>query len=137
MKIVFVLILMFSLSTTSITNAALTGTKTIPGNYPTIADAIADLNFQGVGTGGVVFNVAAGHSESAANLVISITTSPTTSSNTVVFQKSGVGANPLITAAPGTSATADAIIKIAGDDYITFDGIDLLDPATNSGNAMM
>ncbi|MBK6505426.1 MAG: hypothetical protein IPG02_07100 [Ignavibacteria bacterium] len=137
MKIVFVFFLMFSLSTTSITNAALTGTKTIPGNYPTIADAIADLNFQGVGTGGVVFNVAAGHSESAANLVISITTSPTTSSNTVVFQKSGVGANPLITAAPGTSATADAIIKIAGDDYITFDGIDLLDPATNSGNAMM
>jgi hypothetical protein len=137
MKFFFVFFLLLSLATTSITNAQLTGTKTIPGNYPTIADAIADLNFQGVGTGGVVFNVTAGHAESAANLVISITTSPPTSSNTVVFQRTGTGANPLITAAPGTSATADGIIKIAGDDYITFDGIDLLDPATNTGNAMM
>ena len=36
----------------------LAGTKSIPGNYATIQLAIADLNTHGVGSGGVVFNVA-------------------------------------------------------------------------------
>lgn len=31
----------------------LTGIKTIPGSYASIAAAIADLNLRGVGTGGV------------------------------------------------------------------------------------
>ena len=34
---------------------ALTGTKTIGVEYPTVAAAIADLNFNGAGTGGVLF----------------------------------------------------------------------------------
>ena len=38
--------------------AQLSGIKTIPGNYATIAAAVADLNTNGVGTGGVTFNVA-------------------------------------------------------------------------------
>jgi hypothetical protein len=38
----------------------LTGVKTIPGDYATIALAIADLNLNGVGAGGVTFNVATG-----------------------------------------------------------------------------
>ena len=51
-------------------NAQLTGTKTIPGDYATIAAAVTDLNAQGVGAGGVVFNVAAGHTETSAVPVI-------------------------------------------------------------------
>lgn len=117
--------------------AQLTGTLTVPGNYPTIRDAITDLDTMGVGAGGVIFNVAAGHTETSSNMVISIITSPPTASNPVVFQKSGAGANPLITAAPGVSATLDGIIKFSGADYITFDGIDMVDPASNTGNAMM
>ncbi|WP_337872967.1 hypothetical protein, partial [Ignavibacterium sp.] len=39
-------------------NAQLSGTKTIPGDYPTLSAAITDLNTQGVGSGGVTFNVA-------------------------------------------------------------------------------
>ncbi len=138
MKTIFTLIVVLILGGLSLNSyGQLSGSKFIPGNYATISAAIGDLNFQGVGNGGVVFNVAAGHTETASNLVVSITTNQPTYSNTVVFQKSGVGTNPLITAAPGTSATADGIIKISGSDYITFDAIDLVDPSSNSGNAMM
>lgn len=117
--------------------AQLSGTLSIPGTYATIKLAIEDLNTQGVGIGGVVFNVAAGHTETSSNMIISILANQPTSANTVVFQKSGAGTNPLITAAPGASATADGIIKFSGADYITFDGIDLLDPNTNVGNGVM
>jgi hypothetical protein len=125
----------------SISNAQLMGSKTIPGDYPTIADAIAALNGQGVGTGGVTFNVISGHTEVSSNLVISIVNDPPSSSNPVVFQASFPNAsgasNPLITAAPGSSATLDGIIKFSGTDYITFDGIDLLDPVSNTGDERM
>ena len=106
--------------------AQLSGLKSIPGDYSTVALAVADLNFQGVGTGGVIFDVAAGHTETVSNLVVNIRANLPSSSNTVIFRKSGTGSNPLITAAPGSSATADGIIKISGSDYITFDAIDLL-----------
>lgn len=125
----------------SISIAQLTGDKTIPGDYSTIADAITDLNSQGVGVGGVTFNVQAGHTEVSSNLVISIQSNPPSASNPVIFQASfpnnNSGSNPLITAAAGTSATLDGIIKLSGADYITFDGIDLLDPVSNTGNEMM
>src|SRR6188472_2486725 len=39
----------------------LTGIKNIPGDYPTLAAAIADLNVQGVGAGGVTLNLLAGN----------------------------------------------------------------------------
>ncbi|MDH7515645.1 MAG: right-handed parallel beta-helix repeat-containing protein [Bacteroidota bacterium] len=101
--------------------AQLSGTYTIPGSYATIAAAITALNTSGV-SGPVVFNVAAGHTETAANLVLTTTTSNAT--NTITFQRSGTGANPLITAAAGTGSY-DGIIEIEGTDYVTFDGIDL------------
>uniref|UniRef100_A0A7V3E778 Choice-of-anchor D domain-containing protein n=1 Tax=Ignavibacterium album TaxID=591197 RepID=A0A7V3E778_9BACT len=116
--------------------AQLTGTKTIPGDYATIAAAIADLNTQGVGSGGVTFNVAAGYTESiTAPLTITATG---TSSNPIIFQKSGAGTNPQVTRTDaGTLATStiggagDAIIRLEGTDYITFDGIDVI--ATDQG----
>lgn len=110
-------------------HAQLTGIKTIPGDYATIAAAITDLNTVGVGAGGVTFNVAAGHTETAVNLVITATG---TVGNPILFQKSGAGANPLITAGTGTSTTVDGIIKLSGTDFITFDGIDLQENAANT-----
>jgi trimeric autotransporter adhesin len=108
----------------------LTGTKTIPGDYATIAAAIADLNTNGVGTGGVTFNVTAGHTETTTETII--VTTPGISGNAIVFQKSGAGANPKITRTDaGTLATTtlgadgDAVIRLNGTDYITFDGIDV------------
>ena len=43
----------------------LTGTKNIPGDYPTLALAITDLNLQGVGAGGVIINLIAENPEIA------------------------------------------------------------------------
>ncbi len=110
--------------------AQLTGTKTIPGDYATIAAAVADLNVQGVGPGGVTFNVAAGYTENIT-AAINITTAGAAGSP-IVFQKSGVGDNPLLTRTDGGSNTTsvvgalgDAVIRIDGTDYLTFNSIDV------------
>ncbi|GAB3859724.1 hypothetical protein GCM10028822_36720 [Hymenobacter terrigena] len=116
------------LSATS-ARAQLTGTKAIPGDYSTVAAAISALNAQGVGAGGVTFNVAAGYTETAANLVITATG---TAANPIVFQKSGTGANPLITAGVGVSTSVDAVIALAGSDYVTFNGLDVAESAANT-----
>ncbi|MBX7042772.1 MAG: hypothetical protein K1X85_07700 [Ignavibacteria bacterium] len=131
------MLIMIGLVSGTSSNAQLTGNKSVPGDYPGIPEAIADLNSQGVGTGGVVFNIAAGHIDTASNIVISITSNLPTSANTVTFQKSGAGSNPLIVAAPGTSAFSDGIIKLSGADYITFDAIDIYDPNTGESNERM
>ena len=52
-----------TIGTVGIANAQLTGAKAIPGDYATIALAVTDLNTQGVGAGGVTFNIAAGYTE--------------------------------------------------------------------------
>jgi hypothetical protein len=110
-------------------HAQLTGPKTIPGSYATLAAAITDLNAQGVGAGGVTFNVAAGYTETAANLLI---TASGTAANPIVFQKSGSGANPLITAGVGASTTLDFVIGLSGADYVTFNGLDVAESAANA-----
>ncbi|MES2778330.1 MAG: T9SS type A sorting domain-containing protein [Bacteroidota bacterium] len=109
----------------------MTGTRTIGGigpNYPTIAAAINDLNILGVGSGGIRFLVASGHREVSANLVISMSGNSTDS---IIFSKNGIGANPLITAAPG-SGNKDGIILLNGADYVLFDGIDVSDTLSNN-----
>jgi trimeric autotransporter adhesin len=119
----------------------LTGTKSIPGDYTNIQSAIADLNSKGVGSGGVIFNVEANHTETLATSTAGLITATGNASDTIVFRKNPAttGNNPLITAfTPGTSTTADGMIKIAGGDYITIDGIDLQEnPANNSFTTWM
>ncbi|MBK9333045.1 MAG: hypothetical protein IPM96_11725 [Ignavibacteria bacterium] len=138
MKKLLTLFVFFAITGFSLNSfAVLSGTKTIPGDFATIKEAIDTLNAQGVGAGGVIFNVAAGHTETSSNIVIAILTDPPTAANPVVFQKSGAGVNPLITAAPGISPSFDGIIKFSGADYITFDAIDLLDPNTNTGDGVV
>ncbi len=115
----------------------LVGTKTIGsgGDYPNFGSAIANLNANGLGAGGVIFNVAAGSTFGETPLAIAATG---TAGNPIIFQRSGSGANPKITSmgtgnygpaqtstTAGTSATGDAVITIAGGDFITFDGIDV------------
>lgn len=111
----------------------LTGIKTIPGDYPTVEAAITALNSQGVGSGGVTFNVAAGHTETfsapSAGLITTITSS---AANPIVFQKSGAGSNPLITAAANGTGTMDYILCVSATDYITFDGINVQENAANT-----
>src|ERR1039457_4566996 len=85
----------------------ITGIKTIPGNYASLAAAISDLNTLGAGPGGVTFNIAAGYTETFTSLTAGlITTTTGSSSNPIIFQKSGSGANPIITGftpAPGAT----------------------------------
>ncbi|MBU1010826.1 MAG: T9SS type A sorting domain-containing protein [Bacteroidetes bacterium] len=110
--------------------AQLSGTKTIPGDYASISAAVTALNAAGVGAGGVTFNVAAGYTEILAGRIDLTATG--TLANPITFQKSGAGANPLITAyATGTgtpsSAVPDGMWAIVGSDYVTINGIDLVD----------
>ena len=129
-----------SIMLSSLALAQLTGTKLIPGNYSTIQAAITDLNTQGVGSGGVIFNVAANHTETLASGTSGLITATGTSADTIVFRKdpSTTGNNPKITAfTPGTSTTVDGMIIIAGGDYITIDGIDLEENPLNTNVTKM
>jgi hypothetical protein len=119
------------LSVTS-ARAQLTGTKAIPGDYATVAAAITALNAGGVGAGGVTFNVAAGYTETFASPAAGLITATGTAANPIVFQKAGSGANPVLTAGVGTSTTVDAIIGLAGSDYVTFDGLSVAENAANT-----
>jgi len=130
----FTLLIALLISATSF--AQLTGPKSIPGDYANVAAAIADLNAQGVGAGGVTFKIAAGHTETFALTTSGLITATGTAANPIVFQKSGEGNNPKITAATGTTTNLDGIILIAGGDYITFDGIDLAENAANTTQIM-
>jgi hypothetical protein len=118
----------------------LTGVKLIPGNYATIQEAIADLNARGVGSDGVIFNVAANHTETLATAASGLITASGTASDSIVFRKdpNTAGNNPKITAfTPGTSTTVDGMIIIAGGDYITIDGIDLQENLLNTNITKM
>jgi len=116
---------------------ALTGTKTIKfsgGNYTSLAAAITDLNSNGVGGGGVTFNIDANYTETLTTALVITATG--TSSKQIIFQKIGSGSNPKITAFTG-SGSYDGIITLAGTDYITIDGLDLQESSSNTNPTTM
>jgi len=119
----------------------ITGIMSIPGDYPTIQLAIVDLNNLGVGSGGVIFNIAANHTEILATSTSGLITATGNADDTIVFRKDPgtAGNNPKITAfTPGTSTSVDGMIIITGGDHITFDGVDLEEnPANNNVTKMM
>ena len=116
--------------------AQLSGVYTIPGSYPTIAAAVTAVNAVGV-SGHVYFNIDAGHTENApvGGIVLQfaggvLVGNQSNAAQTITFQKSGAGANPLINAFTGTQAansavSLDGIFKIVGVDYVTINGVDL------------
>ncbi|MCW8959940.1 MAG: hypothetical protein OQK29_00160, partial [Ignavibacteriaceae bacterium] len=126
--------------------AQLSGTYTIPGTpFATIQTAIDSLNQVGVGAGGVTFNITAGNTETFTSDSAGNITATGTALDPIIFQKSGAGANPLITASGlGTIASSttngadgDGIIFIDGGDYITFDAIDLQENVAATGDQFM
>jgi trimeric autotransporter adhesin len=121
-------ILALLLTSSASSFAQLSGTKSIPGDFASIADAITNLNSLGVGSGGVVFEITPGHLETGYLPVITATG---TSANPIVFKKNGTGLNPKITAGIGTG-TMDGIIRLLGSDFITFEGIDLEENSANN-----
>src|SRR5690606_37376148 len=116
--------------------ALLNGTYTIDNTLPTggtnfqsFEDVLARLDC-GIG-GPVTFNVAAGQ---VFNETVDLNFTTTgTSTNTITFQKSGAGANPIIRRS-GTTATNDYILRLTGVSYYTFDGIDFEQTGTASAD---
>ncbi len=108
--------------------------------YPTIASFVTAINAGTVGCS-VICNVAAGHTETAPVGGINLTQTGT-AGNTITFIKNGAGANPIIYAQVGTvtltfaSVVADGIFSLNGSDYITIDGIDLIDNYASAPGTM-
>jgi hypothetical protein len=109
--------------------AQLTGTKNIPGDYATLALAVTDLNTQGVGAGGVIFNMLPSNPETAPAGGYRITATGT-AANAISFY----GNNNAITAngALTIGSLTDAIFKIVGGDYITIGGFVMQENAANT-----
>jgi hypothetical protein len=116
-------------------SAQMAGTYSVPATFSTIAVAINNLNTQAI-TGPVTILVDAGYTEAVPAGGYTLTGTGT-AANPITFQKNGVGANPLLTAyttgtsTPGT-AMQDGVWRLVGSDYVTIDGIDIIDP--NSAN---
>jgi hypothetical protein len=122
------------ISLVSQTPSPLSGVKTINNtlptggnNYANFTAAINALNANGIGSGGVTFNVSAGQTFNEDATVIIATG---TAASPIVFQKSGSGANPVIRPGGGGGSN-DAGIVLSGSDYTTFDGIDINAASSN------
>lgn len=107
-------------------------------NYTSFNEAVNDLNSNTV-NGPITFNVSAGKTFAESVPPILATG---TSSNTITFQRSGSGVNPIIKSSGFPGSAIDAGITLNGSDYLTFDGIDIgvvdpvnvvFDPTYNSG----
>lgn len=103
---------------------AQTGTYTINSmaatggtNFSSFTEAINALNSGSI-TGAATFNASAGQTFPEIPPVLTATG---TSSAPIVFQRSGSGANPVLSVA----ATPGAALDIQGGDYLTFTGIDI------------
>lgn len=126
---------------------ALSGVKTIDpagsgaNNYLSFSSAIDSLNKYGVGTGGVTYNVASGATFVETKALVLKATG--TAANQIVFKKSGLLANPIINPTLGAvassglyNANGDVGLKIVGSDYVTWDAINIIEPAGLSSVAL-
>ncbi len=133
-RLVFLFMILFAIAA----NAQLTGTKTIPGNYASLALAITDLNTQGVGAGGVIINLNQAETAPAGGYVIggaggaALLTGGASSSaaRPVVIN----GNSNIVTAfnPQASGALNDAIIKLKGADWITISGFVLNENGANA-----
>ncbi len=131
--------------TTGPTSGALSGTYYIPTTalndckvFLTIAAAVNYLNVNGI-SASVIFKVAPGYTETLSSTLAlgSTTLNNTTSTKTIRFEKNGAGTNPLITGYTGGTTTSsstipDGIWSLRGVDYVTIDGIDIRENASNT-----
>ena len=125
--------IVFSASTLK---AQLTGVKNIPGDYASLDLAIADLNTQGVGLGGVALNLVSSNPQTAplGGYVIggagSLVLTTASATNPIII----AGNNNIVTA-PASQASGqffDGIFKIIGGDFITIQGFTLNENAANT-----
>jgi subtilisin-like proprotein convertase family protein len=116
------------------------GTYTVgPGasdNFSSIKMAVDTLNLYGI-CGSTTVQVAAGHVETNANIALTATGNALYSISFVaagtphpVIQSNAAGSGTIGTGTVGNNG--DAFIKINGGDYITFNGIDVVEQYTGS-----
>jgi hypothetical protein len=120
-------------TTAGLARAQLTGTVTVPSaSYPTLADAINDLNAQGVGAGGVTIDLVAGNPQTApaGGYAINLATNNATAANPIVLR--GNGNTITASAALTAGALNDAIFKIIGEDHVTIENFVMQENAANT-----
>ncbi|MEJ5302013.1 MAG: fibronectin type III domain-containing protein [Bacteroidales bacterium] len=122
----------YTIDNTNPTNVNSGGT-----NYNNFEDALDDLNTLGH-SAAVTFNVYAGQTfnkiiPTGSTYAYYIMDYIGSSAAPVTFQKFGPGANPALNIT-GTSSTADIGMYLYGCDYVTFDGIDILDAGSSSSD---
>ena len=97
-------------------------------NYNSFTDAINDLNLRGISCN-TVFSVKDGQT---FNENLPEITATGTVTKSITFQRdNSTGTRPILQGTNGTG-TGDAILVIYQTDYLTWDGIDLKDNASNS-----
>ena len=117
-------------------------TPNLAGSYVTFADALTALNGVTAMTGPVTLTLTAGGSETApaTGLVIGSASlnAVLSATNTVTIDKSGgtVTLNAGVGTVSPTSASPDGILKLAGADWITIDGLTLTDGNTTNPATM-
>ena len=117
-------------------------TPNLAGSYVTFADALTALNGVTAMTGPVTLTLTAGGAETApaTGLVIGSASlnAVLSATNTVTINKSGgtVTLNAGVGTVSPTSAAPDGILKLAGADWITIDGLTLTDGNTTNPATM-
>jgi hypothetical protein len=111
--------------------AQLTGTRNVPGDYPTLEAALTDLNTVGVGAGGVTINLVAGNPQTApaGGYTINLAASNATAANPITLQ--GNGNTITASTTHGVGAITDAIFKIVGEDHVTIENFSMQENAAN------
>ena len=109
-------------------------TPNLAAGYSSLALALADLNAVTAMSGPVILTLAAGSSETAPATGLTIgsaTLNPVLNATNTVTIVKAAGAAATLNAGVGTAtpsgAVPDGILKIAGADYITIDGLTLTD----------
>jgi trimeric autotransporter adhesin len=126
MKQFFTLLLLALLAGHGV-SAQLTGTKNIPGDYATLADAVTALNAQGVGTGGVTLLLGADQNLTATvqlgSAALSTGATASSQANPITIDGGGFAINAAFAGVRTGGLTAslanDAALVINGTDYVT------------------
>jgi len=119
----------------------ISGTKTVCTSgcdYVSLNAAFTALNTNGVAAGGAIIEIASGHTETLPNAGISLGSATLNgtlnANNPLVIRKSFLpGNNPVFTSGSGIGGI-DAMVKLLGVDYVTFDGLDFIEANTNTSS---
>jgi len=99
--------------------AQLTGTKTIGsgGDYTTFTAAVSALNSQGVGAGGVTFNVKSGSYNEQFRIG---NLAGVSASNPVIFQSQAINKDSVTLYFAASGPSNNYVVKLDSADYVTF-----------------